>query len=66
MQVACSRWTAEWQKQSQYFNCGISLLRGGRGLMHGIKIPQQDFVLKMQEGAYAEGGGGVFAGRYGI
>ena len=28
--------------------------------MHGIKIPQQEFALKMQ------GGGGVFAGHYGI
>ena len=33
---------------------------GGGGLMCGIKIPQQDFVLKMQGG----GGGGVFAGHY--
>ena len=24
--------------------------------MHGIKIPQQDFALKMQGGAYARGG----------
>ena len=34
--------------------------------MHGIKIPQQDFALKMQ-GAYVRGGGGggVFAGHYG-
>ena len=23
---------------------------GGRGLMHGMKIPQQDFALKMQGG----------------
>ena len=28
--------------------------------MRGIKIPQQNFALKMQ------GGGGVFAGHYGI
>ena len=28
--------------------------------MRGIKTPQQDFALKMQ------GGGGVFAGQYGI
>ena len=35
--------------------------------MHGIKIPQQDFVLKMTGGAYARGGGGgVFAGHYSI
>ena len=27
--------------------------------MRGIKIPQQDFVLKTQ------GGGGIFAGHYG-
>ena len=33
--------------------------------MRGIKIPQQDFVLKGR-GAYARGGGGVFAGHYGI
>ena len=24
--------------------------------MHGIKIPPQDFALKMQGGAYAQGG----------
>ena len=37
-----------------------------RGLMHGIKFPQQDFALKMQ-GAYAlGGGGGVFVGHYSI
>ena len=30
----------------------------------GIKIPQQDFVLKMQGGLMCEGGG-VFAGHYG-
>ena len=37
--------------------------------MCGIKVPQQEFVLKMQGGAYARGGGGeggVFAGHYGI
>ena len=33
--------------------------------MHRIKIPQQDFVLKMQRGLMREGGGGVFAGHYG-
>ena len=35
--------------------------------MRGIKIPQRYFALKMQ-GAYARGGGGggVFAGHYGI
>ena len=33
--------------------------------MRGIKIPLQDFVLKMQGGgAYARGG--VFTGHYGI
>ena len=31
---------------------------GGGGLMRGIKIPPQDFALKMP--------GGVFAGHYGI
>ena len=38
---------------------------GGRGgLTREIKIPQQDFALKMPWGAYARGrgGGGVFAG----
>ena len=34
----------------------MSLLLGGWGLMHGIKIPQQEYVLKMQGGAYARGG----------
>ena len=29
---------------------------GGGGLMRGIKIPQQDFELKMPGGAYARGG----------
>ena len=32
--------------------------------MRGIKIPQQEFALKMQEGLMREGG--VFAGHYGI
>ena len=32
--------------------------------MGGIKIPQQDFALKMQRGG--GGGVGVFAGHYGI
>ena len=32
--------------------------------MHGIRTPQQEFVLKMQEGLMREGG--VFAGQYGI
>ena len=27
-------------------------------IMPGIKIPQQDFALKMQGGAYVRGGGG--------
>ena len=31
--------------------------------MRGIKIPQQDFALKMQGGLCARGG--VFAGHYG-
>ena len=41
---------------------------GEEGLMHGIKIPQQDFALKMPGGAYARGGGGggVFVGHYSI
>ena len=29
---------------------------GGGKLMHGIKIPQQDFVLKVQGGLMREGG----------
>ena len=41
----------------------MSLLLGW-GLMRGIKIPHQDFALKMQGGAYAQGG--VFSGHYGI
>ena len=32
--------------------------------MSGIKIPQQEFALKMQGGLMREGGG-VFAGHYG-
>ena len=32
--------------------------------MRGIKIPQQEFALKMQGGLMREGGG-VFAGHYG-
>ena len=40
------------------------------GLMRGIKIPQQDFALKMQGGLMREGRGGgwggIFAGHYGI
>ena len=36
----------------------------GWGLMRGIKIPQQYFVLKRQGGLMREGG--VFAGHYGI
>ena len=31
---------------------------GGGGLMRGIKIPQQDFALKMQGELMREGGGG--------
>ena len=34
--------------------------------MCGIKMPQQDFVLKTQGGLMREGGGGVFAGHYSI
>ena len=35
--------------------------------MHGIKIPSQDFALKMQGGLMCEGeGGSIFAGHYGI
>ena len=35
--------------------------------MRGIKIPQQDFALKMQGALMCEGGGGgVFAEHYGI
>ena len=32
--------------------------------MHGIKIPQQDFALKMQGGGLCARGG-VFVGHYG-
>ena len=49
-------------KNSHYFDCGMSLLCG-------MKIPQYEFVLKMQGGLCARGGGGgggVFAGHYGI
>ena len=40
---------------------------GGWGgwLMHWIKIPQQEFALKMQGGLMREGVGGVFVGHYG-
>ena len=41
---------------------GVSM---GGGLIRGIKIPPQDFPLKMQGGAYVRGGGGVFAGHNG-
>ena len=41
---------------NQYFDCWISLLLGGGGLMRGIKIPQQDFTLKMQGGLMRKGG----------
>ena len=37
---------------------------GGGGLMRGIKIPQQDFALKMQGGLMRKGD--IFAGHYGI
>ena len=54
-------------KYTQYFDCGMSLLRGGGGggggLMRGIKIPQYEFVLKIQGGLCARGS--VFAGHYG-
>ena len=34
--------------------------------MRGIKIPQQDFALRMSGGLMHEGGGGgVFVGHYG-
>ena len=45
----------------------MSLLLGGGGLMRRIKIPQQEFALKMQGRLMHEGGGGsIFAGHYGI
>ena len=34
--------------------------------MRGIKMPQQYFALKRQGGLCARGGGGIFAGHYGI
>ena len=40
-------------------DCGISLFSGGGGLMQGIKIPQQDFGLKMQGVGYAREGGHI-------
>ena len=43
-------------------NMGMSLLLRG-GLMHRLKIPQQDFVLKMHRGLMCKGD--VFAGHYG-
>ena len=55
---------------SRHFNgrqpsgLGKNNLEGGvGGLMRGIKIPQQEFVRKMQGGLCAMGG--VFAGHYG-
>ena len=46
-------------------DCVGASMRGG--LMRGMKIPPQDFALKIQGGAYAQGGEGayVFAGHYG-
>ena len=46
-------------------------MREEGGLMRGIKIPLQDFALKMQGGGGGGGGGlcargCVFAGHYGI
>ena len=38
------------------FDYGMSLLLGGGGLMRGIKIPQQEFALKMQGGLMREVG----------
>ena len=35
------------------------------GLMCGIKVPQQDFALKMPGGGGGGGGGGVFVGHHG-
>ena len=37
---------------------------GGGGLMRGIKIPLQDFVLKSKGRGGAMPEGGVFAGHY--
>ena len=44
-------------------DCGISLLLGG--LMRGIKVPQQDFALKIPGGGGGGGGrgGGGWRGR---
>ena len=36
----------------------VGVLMRGEGLMHGVKVPLQNFALKMQ-------GGLVFAGHYG-
>ena len=46
---------------ASYPGCGISILL--RGIK--IKIPQQYFALKMQEGGGLCARGGVFAGHYG-
>ena len=43
----------------------MSLLLGW-GAYARDKIPQQDFVLKKQGGLCTRGGGGIFAGHYGI
>ena len=51
--------------RSGHFNGAVIRLRdkssSGVGLMRGIKIPQQDFALKMPGGLMRE----VFAGHYG-
>ena len=40
----------------------VGVLTRRVGLMRGIKIPPQDFALKMQEGLMREGGGGRICG----
>ena len=48
--------TVDSHWESQYFDCGMSLLVMGGGLMCRIKIRQRDFVLKMQGRLMREGG----------
>ena len=47
------------------FYTGMPLILFG-GLMRGIKIPLQDFALKIQGGGLMREVGGVFAGHHGI
>ena len=44
-----------WDKSSSGGGGG-----GGGGVMHGIKIPQQDFALKMPGGSLCARGAGAY------